>query len=64
MSSFTDKERFDYYWKHFSLIADQRVKTFNFYVIVVGFTLVATIQALNPSAPLKTIRLLDCGHIL
>ena len=45
VSSFTDKDRFDYYWKHFALIADQRVKTFNLYIIVVGATLVATVIA-------------------
>lgn len=27
-------DRLDYAWKHFALIADQRMKTFNFYLIV------------------------------
>ena len=30
MSGITPKDHLDYAWKHFALIADQRVKTFNF----------------------------------
>lgn len=63
-TNFTDKDRFDYYWKHFALIADQRVKTFNFYIIVILATLAGTIQTLKPSTPRLTLLLIGCGHIL
>jgi hypothetical protein len=59
----SDKDRLDYYWKHFALIADQRVKTFNLYVVVLAATLVATIGAIRPSTPRLTLLLIGCGHM-
>ena len=46
-TTITDKERLDYAWKNFSLIADQRIKTFNFYIIVLIAAFSATISALD-----------------
>lgn len=39
------KERFEYAWKHFSFIADQRLKAFNFYVVLLAAATGATLTA-------------------
>lgn len=39
------KERLDYAMKHFTFIADQRIKTFNFYVILLAASTGATLTA-------------------
>jgi hypothetical protein len=63
MTSITEKERLDYAWKHFALIADQRVKTFNFYVIVLLAAFSATISAMKTGTPRPIFFFIGCGHI-
>jgi hypothetical protein len=38
-----NNELLDYAWKHFSAIAEQRIKTFNFYVILLAASIGATL---------------------
>lgn len=45
MSDLSIKDKMDYAMKHFSFIADQRVKTFNFYIIILAASTGATITA-------------------
>jgi hypothetical protein len=47
MSEFSKRDYFDYAWKHFTLIADQRLKTFNFYIIIVAAFTAATIAGFD-----------------
>jgi hypothetical protein len=47
MSVFSTRDYFDYAWKHFTLIADQRLKTFNFYIIIVAAFTAATIAGFD-----------------
>ncbi|WP_395746629.1 hypothetical protein [Prosthecobacter sp.] len=62
--SITDKERFDYAWKHFALIADQRIKTFNFYIIVLLAAFGGTISNLVRSdLPRHDFCLIGFAHI-
>jgi len=64
MSQISDKDRLDYAWKHFALIADQRVKTFNFYIIVLLAAFSATIGVLKSGViPRHTFCLIGCAHI-
>jgi hypothetical protein len=63
MSGITPKDHLDYAWKHFALIADQRVKTFNFYIIVVLAAFGATLGAIKPSTPRHLYCLIGVGHI-
>ena len=47
------KEMRDYAWKYFSLHADQRVKTFNFFLILAAFALGGVLTAIkDPGHPL------------
>jgi hypothetical protein len=41
MTAISEKDRFEYAWKHFSFISDQRIKTFHFYVILLTAPLAA-----------------------
>ena len=62
--SITDKERFDYAWKHFALIADQRIKTFNFYIIVLLASFGGTISSLiRNDLPRHDFYLIGFAHI-
>ncbi len=45
------KDLRDYAWKYFSLHADQRIKTFNFYVILATFAVGGMLTAVKDSAP-------------
>lgn len=64
-SSITDKERLDYAWKHFALIADQRMKTFNFYVIILAGTFTGTVAALmRDGIHRRTFCLIGTAHLL
>jgi hypothetical protein len=62
-STITDKDRLDYYWKHFALIADQRVKTFNFYIIVLLAAFGATVSAFKPPLHRYLYCLIGTGHM-
>lgn len=64
MRRLTEKDRFDYAWNHFALIADQRVKTFNFYIVVLLAAFGATLSVLKPSTPRHLFILIGLGHIL
>jgi hypothetical protein len=44
---FSEKDYFEYAWKHFTVIADQRLKTFNFYIIIVAASIAATVAAVE-----------------
>lgn len=61
-SEIGSKERFDYAWKHFALIADQRVKTFHFYVIVLAGSFAWTLPLLN-DATMRTQDFFGLGVI-
>ena len=64
-TSITDKERLDYAWKHFALIADQRMKTFNFYVIILAGSFTGTVAALmREGAHHRTFCLIGTAHLL
>jgi len=63
MSTITEKERLDYAWKHFALIADQRVKTFNFYIILLLAAFSATISVMKIGTPRHIFCLIGCGHM-
>lgn len=65
-SSITDKERLDYAWKHFALVADQRIKTFNFYIIILAAAVSGTISAMSPKVSLspEQFRLMGVAHML
>lgn len=45
MHNLTEKDHFEYAWRHFTVIADQRLKTFNFYIIMVAAGVAATLAA-------------------
>jgi len=60
----TDKERLDYGWKHFALIADQRIKTFNFYILILVASFSATITMLKPTVPRHDFCLVGMAHML
>lgn len=62
--SITNKERLDYVWKHFALIADQRVKTFNFYIIVLGGAVAATITLMHDPIPKSLLNTVGYAHLL
>jgi hypothetical protein len=51
MENLTQKDHFEYAWKHFDVIADQRLKTFNFYIIMVAATVVATLSSFDKPNP-------------
>jgi hypothetical protein len=63
-TTISDKDRLDYYWKHFALIADQRVKTFNFYIIVLLASFGATVGAFKQELPRYLYCLIGTGHIV
>lgn len=64
-SSITDKDRLDYAWKHFALIADQRMKTFNFYVIILAGSFTGTVAALmREGVHRRTFCLIGTAHLL
>lgn len=50
--SISRKDIFDYAWKHFDVIADQRLRTFNFYVILLAASIGASLAAVrgNPNS--------------
>ena len=58
------KDQLDYAMKHFSFIADQRMKAFNFYIILFAASIAATMSAMD-RLPKKT-GFVTCGiiHIL
>ena len=60
-ADFSKKDYFDYAWKHFTVIADQRLKTFNFYIIIVGASVAATASAYKNDKPFWL--LLVCGAL-
>jgi hypothetical protein len=47
VTEFNRRDYFDYAWKHFTLIADQRLKTFNFYIIIVAAFTAATVAGFD-----------------
>jgi len=59
----TDRERLDYAWKHFALIADQRMKAFNFYLLVLLASFGGTIGLIQKSLPRHDFCLIGFVHI-
>lgn len=58
------KDRFDYAMKHFCMVADQRVKTFNFYVIASAAAATASVAvATRPDIPRVTFCVIGTAHI-
>ena len=64
MSQFSEKDYFEYAWKHFTVIAEQRLKTFNFYIIIVAASIAATVAAVEKTKAFWLI--FSCGvlHIV
>lgn len=61
----TAKDRLDYAWKHFALIADQRLKTFNFYIIILGVAITGTVTVITKENPnFLLFGLLGLSHIV
>lgn len=50
MENWTHKDIFEIAWKHFEVIAEQRLKTFNFYVILLAASVGAALAALEHNA--------------
>ncbi len=63
MDNLTAKEKFEYSWKHFALLADQRLRTFNFYVILLGASIGATIAYFQRIPNFKSLLLLGLWHV-
>jgi len=59
MENLTKKDHFEYAWKHFTVIADQRLKTFNFYIIMVAAGIAATLSAFEKQRAMAVF--LACG---
>jgi len=47
MKDWTHKDIFDTAWKHFAVISDQRLKTYNFYVVLLTASIGATLAAIE-----------------
>lgn len=50
MENWTHRDIFDIAWKHFAVIAEQRLKTFNFYVVLLAASVGAALTALEREA--------------
>jgi hypothetical protein len=59
MNDFNHKDIFQIAWKHFEVIANQRLTTFNFYVVLLAASIGATLTAMEHKA--GTCILLFCG---
>ena len=57
------KERFEYAWKHFDFIADQRIRTFNFYIILLAASLGATLTIYEKMPKLPALLACAAWHI-
>lgn len=58
------KDKFDYVMKHFALISDQRVKTFNFYVIASAAAVSASVAvAARADITQNAIRIIGGAHV-
>ena len=58
------KDKFDYVMKHFTLIADQRVKTFNFYVVASAAAVSASAAiASRAEIPRITLCIVGTAHV-
>lgn len=64
MDALTEKDRLDYAWKYFALIADQRIKTFNFYIIVLIASFGGTLSAISQSFSAQIWILLGVAHMI
>jgi hypothetical protein len=53
------KDQFDYAWKHFAFISEQRIRSFNFYIILLVATVGGTITVFEKLHRLKPM--LMCG---
>ena len=47
MDDWTHKNIFDCAWKHFDVIADQRLRTFNFYIVLLAASVGASLNAVE-----------------
>lgn len=56
------KDHMDYAWKHFALLADQRMRTFNFYVAVLTALVAITLTTLSKKSDDVQLQLLGFGH--
>lgn len=59
MDNFSHKDIFDVAWKHFDVIADQRMRAFNFYVLLLAASIGAALTALERNA--GSYALIICG---
>lgn len=59
MEDWTHKDIFEIAWKHFDVIADQRMRAFNFYVLMLAASMGASLTALERNAGLYA--LIICG---
>ena len=58
------KDQLDYAMQHFSFIADQRMKTFNFYVILFAAAIAATLSAIDKLPKVSSFVFCGAIHIL
>lgn len=58
-----ERERLDYAWKHFALLADQRIKNFNFYVLVLLAAFGGTITSMPLRLPETDYRMIGMMNI-
>lgn len=61
MENWTHRDIFDAAWKHFEVVAQQRLQTFNFYVVLLVATVGASLTALEKHAEIFVIFI--CGLV-
>lgn len=64
-SALTEKDRFDYAMKHFTMVADQRMKTFHFYLISCAAAVTASFAlAGKPNLPQSAFCIIGTAHLV
>jgi hypothetical protein len=59
----TAKDQFDYAWKHFSFLADQRLKTFNYYIVLLAASMAGNIAVFDKMLKPKPVIAFGIWHI-
>src|SRR4051812_44484065 len=59
----TTKDQFDYAWKCWSFLSEQRQKTFHYYILVLAASMAGNIAVFEKLMKAKPVILFGCWHI-